>query len=505
MNQLQTFLSFLTKEILTRSEFIPEISHNRINNIVKNNLTKIMDEKKVTTLRHNTDLAIVAKNLNMFISQEDFNEGEIKTYLKEDETSLTSSTCNEMITVIADKLKDVKKELNNIHTVGSSLIEKVDILFKKYNLNPPGTSSYKELALMYEDWKDVGYLGPEDTIIEELNNHLNKERDDISLTVYFNFMSKIKNDHSIQTKDFKSCIIPEEKKEKIVQAISTYSGLSLQNCKDMLSIVLDKNGLNRLLSSMEVNSGLTVQKFNQLTDLLVKLHKFQNAYDRKITSQKEEDLFIDNEMVKYNLTNFESIKKALIYIKSYYRYQHWQNFIILPTGKINNDLLEKAQAVGIEKDTLRLFVSRTDFSKAVFFSIDVINKQKENYLAAQVKDEDKRRLEVLTNEKGARQLAIQTVLKYYFQSKKINNAFDLSTAFAREAINLNQPNDFVIYKAVIQREVENNWTKEIFDELGEEFAKLSNQAENINTRMVQEVQGGVAAKKIITFLADNYC
>lgn len=505
MTQLQTFLSFITKEILTRSEFIPDVSHNRINNIVKNTLVKIIEEKQIKSLRPNTDLALAAKNLNMVISKEDFTEHEIKGYLKENESSIITETCEELITSFATKLSDIKKDLNNIHKVGSSLIEKVDILFKKYNLNPPGTSSYKELTLTYEEWKDVSYLGPEDTIIEELNNILHKERDDISLTVYFNFLSKMKNDLSVQTKELSSCILPEEKKDKIAQAISTYSGLSIKNCQEMLSITLDKNGIDRLLSSMDVNSGLTVQRFEHLTDLLVKLHKFHNAYDRKVNTQTDKELLIDNEMVKYNLSFFENVKKALIYIKSYYRHQHWQNFIILPTGKINSDLLEKAQSVGVDKDTLRLFVSRTDFSTAVFFTIDVINKQKEKYVAAQNKDEDKRRLESIINEKGARQLALQTVLKDYFNSKKINNAFDLSTAFAREGVNQNHPTDFVVYKAVLQQETSNAWTKEMFDNLGEEFTKLSSQAENVTTRMVQEVQGGVASKKIITFLADNYC
>ena len=504
MSQLQTFLSYVTKEVLTKSEFLPSVSHNRINNIVKNNIKQVLDEKKIFAIKITTDLGLVANSLSSVITTEDFNEASLKEYFEED-NSIISDTYNEIVSVMSEKLASVKKELNLIHSVGSSLVDKVNILFNKYNTNPPGTTSYKEFSLSYEDWKDVSYLGPEDEVIQELNSYLNKDRDDISLTVYFNFISKMNNDLLHQTKELNSCIIPEEKKEKIFNAVASYSGLALKHCKDMLNIILDKNGITRLFSSLEVHSGLTVQKFNELTNLMTKIHKFHNSYDKKVTSQNDAELFLDNPTVKFNLAYLENVKKALIYIKSYYRYQHWNNFIILPTGKVNNDLIEKAEANGIDKNTIRLFVSRTDFSSAKHFTIDVIKSQKENYLSAQQREEEKKRQEFLTNEKGARQLAIQTVLKDYLTSKKVSNAFDLSNAFAREVIVYNQPTEYGIYKAVLQNESIDSWTKEIFDNLGEELGNLSKQAEEVTQRMVQEVQGNVAAKKITNFIIDNYC
>lgn len=502
-DKLIPFVSCIVKDTLDESGILSDMTNNKIKNIVRNCVTSQVGVGQFTKLANNSTLALIAKHFQPIIEQDDFSPAVLKKEM-EDDFSQASVSYKEMVNLFGSNIAEAIKSLQKLHEVGSSLVDRYNTLYTKYQTNPPGINSYKDFSLTYDEWKDVSYMGPEDMVISELNNYLNsKNTSDITVTVSINYCSKLSNTIVQETKDFKSVIMSEEKKDAICNEISTSSGLSLKSTRMIFETLLSKNGMNGLISKMDGRKGLTIDFYNQITDLLSAIHKFQNGFDRKMKKNENKDLLLEDETIKYNFTFLNNIKKGLIYLKCYYRFVQWEKFLILPTGKVNGDLLDKAKASGIDKDTIRLFVSRTDFKQNSSFSIQNILEKKDLYLKLQNRDEEKAKQEIIQNEKNIKQAALQQIVCDYLKGQKIENYMTISGTFSKEAVNLNHPAEQAIYKAILTFGNVNNFTKKMYEKMGEELAKLSSQTEIIEKRNVQEVQASVVTNMITALILEQ--
>ena len=502
---LKSTLQFITKESIRKSGFLSEMSDNRLNNIVKNNVSNIVDESNKTKFKKNNNLGITFDQvIPSFLKDETLS---FKEYIEDKHHVPFVLSITNTIEAFSSKMNTAKEELSSMHNTVNELINKYNIIFNKYT-STSNNKSYLSTILNYEEWKDISLLGPETTIIEEINK-LNNDYDDskVSLAYLDNFINKIKLSHIEKSKDIKQLVLDETKKDTIIEKIASASGLSLRITRQMFDTVISKNGIQFYISILErMNNGTTVNYFNDITETLNRLHKFLRGYNKVIVPQDNKETFLDNDTIKYNVTQLQEVEKGFIYVKSFYRYHLWRKNIILPNGKINKDLIEKAEKNNVSKNTLRLFVHRTDFTKgSSYFTIDNINNSLDHYKKMQANEDNQTAYNNKMNNDKTKILAFSNVLNEYCRVNKIKSMEQMIDGVSKEIVNSNKPMEYGFYKVLFHMKPSNVITKDLYEEFGKAFSELTDESEDVTKRTVQEVQAVVLTKYINKFMIENFC
>lgn len=496
-------LQYITKESIKKSNFLDDVSDNRLRNIIKNNIDVTMNETEVTKFKKTNDLGMVINHLlTKDLSNFDFNN-----YVQDNDSSPVTTVLNSTTDAFKNNLQLAKLELSNLHNSVTDLLNKYDIIFNKH-MSPNNNKSYLNTILNYEEWRDVSMLGDETTIIEEVNK-VNKLEDatTVSLSILDNYVNKLKLMHQEHSKDIKQLVLDEGKKDVISAAIASTSGLSLRDTKLMFDTIISRNGVNYYISLIErMNNGTTINYFNDITETLLKLNKFLRGYNKVIVAQDNKDTYLDNNTVKYNVSQLQNVTKGLIYAKCFYRYNLWQKLLILPNGKINKDLMERAEKNNISKNTLRLFVHRTDFTKGMsYFTIDNVVNSLDHYKKQQTNDDNQVTYNNQLNSNKTKLLAFTTVMNDFCRTHKINGKSDFIQAVGKEITDLNKPTEYGFYKVLFAVNNHSVITKDLYDEFSKAFAERLTQNDEITKRTIQETQAVVLTKYINKFVIENFC
>lgn len=496
-------LQYITKESIRKSTFLDDVSDNRLRNIIKNNIDSIVNETEVTKFKKSNDLGMVINHL----LTKDLTNFDFTSYVESNHSVPVTVALNNTSDAFKKKLQEAKLELSNLHNSVTDLLNKYEVIFNKY-VSPNTNKSYLNTILNYEEWRDVNVLGDESTIIEEVNKVNNVEDDAVvSLSILDNYLNKLKLIHQDKSKVIKQLTLDENKKDAITAAISTTSGLSLREARLIFDTIISRNGINYYISLIErMNNGTTVNYYNDITETLLKLNKFLRGYNKVIVAQDNKDTYLDNDTVKYNVSQLQNVTKGLIYAKCFYRYNLWSKLIILPNGKINKDLMEKAEKNNISKNTLRLFVHRTDFTKGMsYFTIDNIVNSVEHYKKQQANDDNQATYNNQLNSNKTKLLAFTTVMNDFCRTHKINNKADFIQAVGKEVTDLNKPIEYGFYKILFAVNNYSVITKDLYEEFSKAFVDLHAQNDEISKRAIQETQAVVLTKYINKFIIENFC
>lgn len=499
-------LRYIAKEAIKQSEFLGNVSDNRLRNIVLANVDLLCQNQEIK-FRKSTDLGMAVNQFSRLVSEDNLTETSFKEAINEEGFNQLGSTVNKIVDSIKKNLYEAREELVFYKSAVTTIMEKYDIMFEKYH-NPSPTKSYLNQTLGYEEWTNISILGEEASIIEEVNKVSGIEDDNkVALNLLSSFINKLNNNHILASKKNTQTTLDEKKKQDLSEAFSAASGISLKECRSLLDTVVSKNGINYYISFLQsVTNGLRVGYFDEVTSMINRIYKFTKAYNKVIVNGKEKELFLDSETVKYNVGQLQEVLKGLIYVKSFYRYNLWKNMLILPNGKVNKDLMDEAESAGISKNILRLYVHRTDFSKGrTSFSINEINNTLSYYKKQQEGDDVKAAQQAKLNLSSAQKAAFSFAMREYLRVNKINVSNDFIDSVASSTINLKNPPEYGFYKILMKVKAPKKITSTLYDEFGKAFSDLVNETENIDNRMLEETQAAVLTKYINNFMVENYC
>lgn len=496
----------MVKDSIRKSGFLSSVSDNRLNAIIENNITNIIGASGKTGFKKKSDLAIAVEHLSNAYAK-DPSPKAIKELMYAKHSPLASGSYDQVTSAFQNKLSAAHSELGAIKDAVASLMQKFESNEKKF-LKGEKEKSYKDTPLKYEDWNVTSHLGPEDTLIDEINSAYGGG-DEPTIMAYDAYVNKIhlKADHT--AKELKVVVLPQERKDAIVSAISSASGLSLQVTRWFCDALFSPEGMKHFTSDLcNLTSRFNVDAFEYVSVTCSKIQKFFRGYNKVVVPKDNEATYLDNDTVKANIQTLQAAQKGYIYYLCNLRYNNWKKLLILPNGSINQDLKDVALSSGVTKDDLRLFVHQKEYANVgACVTVDYITQKKDFLLNLHNKEMEHKATLATINEKETMLAAFDVTIRDYLKANNTHGKMDtLAHYVAQEVASCTLSPEYGFYKIVMEEKGTSPLSKSIFEEFGKGFTSLASQCEGApDKRMVEETQAAVLTNFIGKFIVDNFC
>lgn len=496
----------IVKAAIRKSGFLDDVSDNRLNAIITNNLEPIFQDKQSFLKR--SPLAVAVEHFGTAAGN-DPDDKTIKSLIFEKHSVIGSDVIDSTIGAFADKLAVAKKELSQAHIAVEDLVAKFQASYERYK-QPDKKTLINNINLPEESWVETTFLGPEDLLISEINNStgFGGNEDHLPLRqAYDTFINglQLRIDH--YTPMQKAVILPEERKTAIVDAITSVSGLTRKTTAELVAALLSAEGVKGYLDEIKaipmssLHTGL-----EQTKNLITYFNKFTKGYNNVIASQESVETYLDHPTVKANINHFRDMQKGLTYYLSFQRYCTCKNIVILPTGKLNKDLRDHAKEMSISKDTMKQAVHFFDVkSPAINLTLDALISNKELLQKMYDNTVEHEQLVNKLDEKGTRKAAFEAVASAYLVK---NGTFGYMGDYAKHLVSEVGDSDYTaeygFYNLVMMEKNVAPLSKTLYNEFSSQFSQLAAAGEPTK-RTVEEAKAIVLTKNIGKFLADNFC
>lgn len=500
-------IQHVVKGALVESGFMSTVNSNRLNALVENNVEKLVADLGITTFKPNSSFQVICDHLAPAFSQEP-NQGVtvVDRLIKSNHSMFASQAAEDVTKAFGQTFSVAKKELDQCFSEVDLLLQQYHSEFKKMAQELP-IPDYKQTPVNMESWELNNTLGPEHLLVKSVNKTTGFETGEANMSAFRTLAKRVYIERTGEANKLSDIAFSQDQKAAIITKIAKWSGLTEERVGFIFSSVCTKNGLNYFYNEViAIQNGATSQAFETTKSTVRLIVDFLKGLNKVIEDKTDEQTYIDNETLNANVRFLTEIQKLGVYALTYYRHQVWDNLLVLPNGLVNSDLQAEATAQGITKEDLRLTIYSNKFNTGYSsLTVGVVNQNKDKW-----KKEFERKLENAkfcadSNVKQSQRLAFNKAATLYLSEKKRVSLRNMSDALGGELATHGKTPEYCFYTLVAKANDVSKLTGEVLTDFSSGFAALEGQCSSIDKRAIEEVQGIVLIRKMVTFIKDAFC
>ena len=478
----RAILNYITKQVIAGAKLTSAVSHNRMNNVITNNIDQTITMSGFTAFSPNTDLGLVVEHYtNRVVNENVSDEKFIDAMIREDYSRIGTTTINSIIKAFITRLDKSFDTLKTIHTHADYLLKNFQTKYEALCAAEKNKSLVTAVTYETEDWSYIDSIGPEDDIIIEIN--VDENDTETSMKHMANYANKVSLMLELKH-DFKPVELTTDKQKRIVNELFLKTGLDRRYGQSYLRMVTSETAIRDEVSrlTMYQNIGLGKDHFNFVQMDLKYIDKFLKGFKSVCAQEKNLDLSVTGPIVDRNVRVLMACQKGYVYLLSHYRYNLFKNFAILPNKKVNKDVLSQMTQAGITKDDILMV--NTYFNELFPSGITIeamtdcvktgnLKKRMEHDIAFQKKY-------AVTNEKVNMESAFASVVMDKMKSLNKYYSENYITQMAREVASNKREPSYGFYQILFKMFNTDDLTINLFDQLSEAYMKVESLEDAFN-------------------------